>query len=174
MIFLVFRVPGHMDHFHAVQQRRWDGLKTVGSGDEHHLGKIKGDLDVMVAELAILLRIQHLQQRRSGIAGEIEAQLVDLIQHKDRVVTFDPANGLKDATGHGTDVGAPMSADLSFVAHTAQRDAHELSVQSPGDGLTQGGLADARWSNEAQDHSFTDASGSGPCFALTGRICAPI
>ena len=44
-----------------------------------------------------------------------------------------------------------MAADLRFVAHAAERDAHELAVHRPRDRLAERGLADARRADEAED-----------------------
>ena len=43
---------------------------------------------------------------------------------------------------HRADVGTAVAADLGFVAHAAQRHAHELAVRRAGDGLAQRGLTD--------------------------------
>ena len=47
-----------------------------------------------------------------------------------------------------------MAANFGFVAHAAQRHAHELAVGRAGDRLSQRGLADARRADEAQDRRF--------------------
>ncbi len=39
----------------------------------------------MVLELGVLLRIEHLQQRRGRIAAEILAELVDLVEQEQRI-----------------------------------------------------------------------------------------
>ena len=44
-----------------------------------------------------------------------------------------------------------MAADLRFVAHAAERDAHELAVHRPRDRLAERRLADARRADEAED-----------------------
>ena len=81
---LVLGVAGQSDHFHAVEQRRRD-VHGVGRGHEHHVRQVVLDLDVVVDERVVLLRIEHLEQapttdrrgspgpscrlRRAGTAG---------------------------------------------------------------------------------------------------------
>ena len=47
-----------------------------------------------------------------------------------------------------------MAADFRFVAHAAERDAHELPADRVGDRARQRGLADAGRAEEAQDRSL--------------------
>jgi len=44
-----------------------------------------------------------------------------------------------------------VAADLGFVAHAAQGDAHEISAQGARDGSAEGRLADAGRPDEAKD-----------------------
>ena len=60
---LVLGVAGKSDHFHPVEQRRGN-VERVGGGDKHHVGKVVIDLDIMVLEGVVLLRIEHFEQRR--------------------------------------------------------------------------------------------------------------
>ena len=57
-------VAGKVQHLHAVTQGRRNGVERVGSGDEHHLGKVEGHIQVVVAEVFVLLGVEHLEQRR--------------------------------------------------------------------------------------------------------------
>ena len=79
-------VARQLDDLHAVQQGPRDGVQHVGRGDEHHLGQVEGQGQVVVGEVAVLLGVQHLEQGAGRIAAEVLAQLVDLVQHDQRVV----------------------------------------------------------------------------------------
>ena len=63
-----------------------------------------------------------------------------------------------------------MAADLGFVAHAAQGDAHEFLVQGAGDGFAQRGFADAGRADETKDRavglgaSVCGRSGIPGCF----------
>jgi hypothetical protein len=48
-----------------------------------------------------------------------------------------------------------MAADLGFIVHAAQRGAHELAPERPGDRLAKRGLADPGRSDEAQNRPVT-------------------
>ena len=148
-------VTGKLDDFHPVPQGGRDGIQHVGSGDEHHLRQVEGHVQVVVPELPVLLRVQHLQQGRRRVTPEVGADFVHLVQHKDGVLGAHPADGLDDAARHSAHVGAPVPPDFGFVPDAAQADADELAPQGPGDGLAQGGLARPRRPHEAQDYAFT-------------------
>jgi hypothetical protein len=60
---LVLGVARQADHFHPVEERRGN-VEGVGGGDEHHVGEVVLDLDVVVDERVVLLGIEHFQQRR--------------------------------------------------------------------------------------------------------------
>ena len=49
------------------------------------LERSNGDVEVVVAEGVVLLRVEHLEQRRGRIAAEVGAHLVDLVEHEHRV-----------------------------------------------------------------------------------------
>ena len=134
-----------------VEQGRGDRLEHVGRGDEHHLREVEIDVEVMVAEGRVLLGVEDFQQRGRGVAAEVGAELVDLVEHEDRVVGPRLADSLDDPAGHGGDVGAAVAADLGLVVDAAQADPDELAAQRLGDALAQRGLAGARRAGEAED-----------------------
>ena len=108
----------------------------------------------MVAERVVLFRVEHLEQRRRGVAAKIGAQLVDLVENEDRILGLGAAKALDDLAGERADVGAAMAADFRFVAHAAERHAHELAAERLGDRPRQRCLPDARRADEAQDRTL--------------------
>ena len=64
---------------------RADRLGDVRRGDEEHLRQVVRNLEVVVAELPVLFRVKHFEQRRGRIAAEVGADLVDLVEHDHRV-----------------------------------------------------------------------------------------
>ena len=119
---LVLGVAGQPDHFHAVEQRRRD-VQAVRSADEHHLGQVEVDLEVVIVERRVLLRVEHFEQRRGRIAAEVHRHLVDFVEQEQRIADAGPRHVLHDLAGHRADVGAAMAADLGLVAHAAERHA---------------------------------------------------
>ena len=105
----------------------------------------------MVGESEILLRIEHLEQCCGRVTAEILAEFVNLVQHKQRVGRGSAADGLQNAARQRADIGAPVAADLRFVAHAAQRQANELASQRRGDRLAERGLTGSRRANETQN-----------------------
>jgi hypothetical protein len=92
---LLFRVPGEVDDLHAVTQRRRHRVEHVRRGHEQHAREIERDVEIVVAERAVLLGVEHLEQRGRRIPAEIHPELVDLVQHEDRVL------GCRHAAGPG-------------------------------------------------------------------------
>ena len=67
----------------------------------------------------VLLQVEHFQQRSRGVAAEILPELVDLIEHEERVDRPGAAHGLQDASRQRADISAPVAADLGLITHPA-------------------------------------------------------
>ena len=113
----------------------------------------------MIRKLAVLLGVQHLQQRIGRVAAEVHAELVDFVQHEDRVDGAGAFHGLQHAARQGADVGAAMAADFGLVADAAQADAHKPATQGARDAFPQRGLAHARRPHKAQHGAFHARAG---------------
>ena len=107
---LVLGVAREPHDLHAVLEGRRD-VKRVCGGDEHHVGQVVIDLQVMVVELVVLLGVKHLKQRRSRVATEVHAHLVDFVEQEERVGLLAVlAHRLDDLAGHRADIGAPVAS----------------------------------------------------------------
>src|SRR5436190_165462 len=144
-------VAGELEHFHAVAQRLRNRVQHVGRADEHHVRQVVLDVEIVIEERAVLLRIEHFEQRRRRIAAEVHRHLVDFVEQEHRVHRSGLFHHLDDLAGEGADVGAAVAADFRLVAHAAERQAHELAVHRAGDRLGQRGLADSRRAGEGED-----------------------
>ena len=151
VFLLLQRVARQLDRLHPVLQRAGNRVEDVGRGDEHHLGEVELEVEVVVAEGVVLRRVEDLEHRRGGVAAEVGAHLVDLIDHEDGVAGAGVAQGADDRPRHRPDVGAPVAADLGLVAHAADADPLELAAQRLGDRFAEAGLADAGRADEAED-----------------------
>ena len=117
---------------------------TLAVHDEHDVRQVVLDVEVVIEERVVLLRIEHFQQRRRRVAAEVHRHLVDFVEQEDRVHRAGLLHHLDDLAGERADVGAAVAADLGLVTHAAERQAHELAVHGARDRLGQRGLADAR------------------------------
>ena len=99
----------------------------------------------------ILCRVEHFEQRARRVAAKIRTDFVDLIEHKDGIARAAAAQLLNDASRHRADIRAAMTANLRFVAHSAEADPNELAAQRVGDRLTQTGFAYARRPEKTED-----------------------
>ncbi len=148
-------VAGQPDDLHAVAQRARDGVQHVGGADEHHLAEVERHAEIVVAEGAVLLGIEHLEQGGSGIAVEAALpQLVHLVQHQHAVAGARLADRLDDVAGQRAEIGAAVAADLGLVMGAAEADPGELAAGGPRDALAERGLADAGRPDEAQDRAL--------------------
>ncbi|MNM70670.1 hypothetical protein D3C81_823070 [compost metagenome] len=146
---LVLGVTRQADDFHAVEQRRRD-VHRVRGAQEHYVGKVVIDFQVMVVEVVVLLGVKHLQQRRRRITAHVAAHLVDLVEQEQRVTHAHLGHLLDQATRHRADVGATVATNLGLVTHATEGHAHELAVGGGSDRLGQRGLADAGRPDQAQ------------------------
>ena len=118
--FLPAGVAGERDQLHPIAHRFRHAFDVVGGRDKNNLRKIERHIEVAIDKGKILPRIEHLEQRARRIAAEVGPELVDLVQHHDRVACAGAAQFLNDAPRHRPDVGAAMPADLRLIANPAQ------------------------------------------------------
>ncbi len=148
---LAGQVAGQAHGLHAVEQRRRDAVQGVGGADEQHVGQVEAHVQVVVEEVVVLFRVEHLEQGRGRVAAERGADLVHLVQHDHRVGGAGVLQRLHELARHGADVGAAMSLDLCLVAHAAEGEAVEAPTEGAGNGLAERGLAHARRPHQQQD-----------------------
>ena len=55
-------ITGQADNIHSIQQGAGNTVEGVGGTDEKYLGQVQAQVQIMVKELAVLLRIQCFQQ----------------------------------------------------------------------------------------------------------------
>ena len=148
---LVLGVAADLDDLHPVPQRARDLPEVVGGRDEEHVREVVRHVEEVVDEVAVLLRVEHLEQRRRWIAAVVRRELVDLVEQDDRVDRAGLLHGSDHAAGHRADVGAAVTANLGLVADAAETDADELAIHRAGDRASEAGLADTRRSGKAED-----------------------
>ena len=123
----------------------------VGGGDEQHVAEVKWDIKIVILKSLVLFRVQHFQQGTGRIAAVVPCQLVDLIQQDDRVGGLGGIDGTDDAAGHCADVCTAVAADLGFIMHAAKAHAGKVAVHAGGNGARNGGFADTRRADQADD-----------------------
>ena len=113
--------------------------------------EVVGHLQVVIRKFLVLFRIEHLEQRRRGIAPPVRAHLVDLVKHEHRVARTRDLHLLQYAAWHRANVGAPMPPDLGLVVNAAQREPYELPAKRAGNRLAKAGFPDPGRPDETQD-----------------------
>src|SRR6185369_14070204 len=147
-------IAGQPDDLHPITQRLRDLRQIVRRRQEEHLREVVIDLEVVIVERAILLRIEHLEKSRGWITAIIAAEFIDLVEENHRVDHFGAAHRLDDAAGHRPDVGTSMPANLRLVSYAAERHANEAASERARDRAAERRLADAGWSDETEDGTF--------------------
>ena len=127
MHFFIFRVARQPNHFHTVEQCRWNVQRIAGC-HEHHVRQVEVDFDIVILECMILLGVEHFQKARRRVATEIRTHFVDLIEQEQGVTHAHLGHVLQNLARHRTDIGAAMATNFSFIAHATQRHAHKLAV----------------------------------------------
>ena len=108
----------------------------------------------MIQKFAVLLRIENFQQRRGRVSLIAGANLVDLIDHDDRVGALAGLHHLDKLAGEGADVGAPVPLDLGFIANATHAEAVEVAANGARNGAAQRGFP-----NPGRTHKTEDGSG---------------
>ena len=150
----LFGVAGDAQDFHAVLQGLRNGVQNVGGADEHDLGKVVFDVEIVIGEGVIELGIENFHQGGRWVAAEVHRHLVDFIENEDRVDGAGLLHHLDDLTGQGADVGTAMAANFGLIAHAAKRNADELAAGGVADGHRERSFADAWRSDEAENRAF--------------------
>ena len=148
---LEFRVAGHLDHLHAVEEGVGDAVERVGGRYEHHVREVVGELEVVVREARVLLGIEDLEEGARGVAAEVRGHLVHLVEEEDGIARARLAYRLDDLARQGPDVGLAVAADLGLVADAPEAHSHEGAIEGAGHRAAERGLARARRPYETED-----------------------
>src|SRR6185369_1927783 len=103
----------------------------------------------------VLSRIEHFEQRARRVTAKIRTDFVDLVEHKNRIARTAAAQLLNDPSRHRADVSAAMTANLRFIAHSAETDPHKFATQRVGDRLAETGFAHAGRPEKTEDRAVS-------------------
>jgi len=104
----------------------------------------------VVAEGAVLLRIQNLKHGRSRVAPEIAGHFIYFVQQEKRINRARLAHMIDYFTGQRTDICAPVTADFSLVPNAAQRHPDKAAPKRFGNRTGNGGFSNARRADKAE------------------------
>src|SRR5688572_4662046 len=104
----------------------------------------------MIVERPILLRVEHLEERRRGVAAPVLTELVDLIEQEHGVDHLGAPHRLYDPARHCADVRAPVPANLGLVTDASQGHTDEAPTQRARDRASKRRFADARWTHQTE------------------------
>src|SRR5438270_11877608 len=101
-------------------------------------------------ERKVLLGVEHFEQSRGRVAAKIHAQLIDFVEHDERVHRSRFLHHLNYLARQGADVRAPMPSYFGFVSHAAKAQPHKLATGRFCDGTPQACLAYSGWAYETE------------------------
>ena len=84
------------------------------------VGQIKRYAEIVIAETIVLLGVEHFKQRRRRVAAEVRANLVDLVEHDQGIVSARLLQRLDHTARHCANVSSTVSANFSFVVNSTQ------------------------------------------------------
>jgi hypothetical protein len=108
----------------------------------------------VISETVVLFGVQDFEKSTCRIPPKVSTHFVEFVEHDDRIDRSGEFHGLDNTTRHGAHIGSAVTANLSFIPHPAQGNTGKLSPECPSDTLSDGGLPDARWADEAKYRSF--------------------
>lgn len=108
----------------------------------------------MVQKRVVLFRVQHLQQRASGITVDASPDLVHLVDKNQWILRTHSFQGLDNLPRQSTDVRPPMTLDLRHIRQTTNGEPEELTIESACDRFADGGLSNTRRTSETDDLAF--------------------
>ena len=137
--------------FHAVAQRGGNVVEIVGRADEEDAREIERQIQIVVDEVRVLRRVEHLEHRGGWVSRRTAARhFIDLVDHQHGVSHLHATKGLEDQSGHCSNIRAAMSADFRFVANAADRDAVKGAIDGARNSFAKRCFPGARWSNETE------------------------
>ena len=142
--FFQSRIAGKADHLHTVQKRCRNSIQGICSAHKEHIGKVIGHIHIVIRKGIVLLRIQHLQKSTGRIPIIGGGQLVNFIQHHNRIGGACLFHTVHNPSGHGSDIGSSMSPDIRLIPYTPQRNPHIFSGQSLGNAFANAGFTRSR------------------------------
>ena len=105
----------------------------------------------MIGKGIVLLRIEDLEKGARRITVEGARELVDLVEHHDRIRHAGLRDAIHDTTRHRADIGTTVAADIRLIAYATEGNAHVLAVQRLRDGLADRGLTGTRGTDKDED-----------------------
>ena len=148
---LLITVGAEFDDLHTVQKGPGHGIQRIGGGDEHHVGKVKGNLQVMIPIGMVLLGIQDLQQCGAGVTPIVGSHFVNFVQQQHRVRGTCLGYGRHNSSGHGAHIGFAVTPDIRLIMDTTQRNPNHFPIQAPGDGIGDGSFAHTGRTHQAEN-----------------------
>ena len=139
--FFLGQVAAEVYDFKTVKQRLLQGAERIGRGNKQHMRQVVVDVNVIVVEKLVLLRVEYFKQSGLGVTLEITPDFVNLVEQKNRITAAGALNGIDNTTRHSTDIGTAVSAYLGLVVQTAQRHPLVIAAKSLGHRFAKGGFA---------------------------------
>ena len=148
------RVARKLYDLQPIQKRGRYGVERICRRHEHDLAEVERQLQVIILEIVILIGVEHLQQRRRGVAVHVGGHLVYLVQKENGIVDLGVSEPADYASRQRRHVRSAVSADFRLVAHAAERHAYKLLARRARNRPHYGRFANAGRTDKAQHGRF--------------------
>merc|ERR1719341_2440444 len=152
--FLLSDVAGDVNVLHSIQQWTRNSVEGVGGAEEKDMRKVNRNVEIVVKEGRVLLRVQHLQQCSCGVALPASPHLVNLIDQDQRILRLGLLECLHRLARHCSNICSPMPFQFCHIRKTPHRESEELPVESSGDAFGNAGLSNAGRSGETDNFTL--------------------
>jgi hypothetical protein len=145
LFFFVGRVPSDLNSLKSVQQRRENGLKTIGCANEKHIGQVNFQINKVILKSGILNGVQDLHDHILKAGSSCSAlNLVDFVQENDRILSFGFMNGIKDLAWVCANISLSVPFHDGSIILTSKRNSSIWTIKAFCDGLDNTGLSNSR------------------------------
>ena len=122
LVFLLCGVSCQLYQLHTVEQWSWKPSKVVGCTYEEHIREVIVNVEIVVMECDILLRVKHFEQGRCRVAVDSRlCYLVYLVEDEDRIARADTLQSLHYPSRHSAYVCPSVATYLALVVHASER-----------------------------------------------------
>lgn len=155
VLLLGVGVTSDFDYFHPVEDCWVKGVKSVRCAEEQDLGEIDWNVQEVICEFVVLLRIKNFKENTTWITLLTPlAKLVNLINQDNWVLNLDHLQSSHNLPWYSPNIRSPKTLERTRISVASHRDPMELPTQRLGNALTNGCLPHTWWSNKAKDLSL--------------------
>ncbi len=116
----IFSVSCKTYNLKPIKKCRRNSIQHICSGYKHYIRKIKWNIKIMIGKCIILLRIKCFKKCCRRISSIICSNLINFIQHKDRVFSTGIFHSLNNSTRECPYIRPPVSSYFCLISNSTE------------------------------------------------------